>query len=477
MNDIYDRPISRRKFLGAMSCAALGTTGLFSTLLNLKMTGKAVAASLDQSTDPDDFKALVCIFQAGGNDSFNMLIPADTATYEQYRVTRGNLAHPLAGLGAALPLNVLGANGRAYAVHPAMPEVRDLFDQGALAFLANTGTLIEPTSVAQYKSGSVRLPRALFSHSDQIQQWQTSIPQGASPTGWAGRMADVLNARVSGGAVGMSISLSGNNIWQTGEQTTAYAISPAGSISLAGRDAAQGVNMLRFDTFTSMADIQYQNLFEQAYMNEVKSSVERDALFSAAFEGAQINTVFADPDLGADLQAVARTIKARAALGMKRQVFFVLYGGWDHHQELLDTQSEMLGVLSKSLGDFWAALGELGVRDKVVTFTSSDFGRTLRSNGRGTDHAWGGNHLVMGGPVIGQRIYGQYPDILRLGDGLDVGANGRMLPTTSVDEYMAELALWFGVQKSELATVLPNIGGFYDVGSSVNPIGMIRQSS
>jgi uncharacterized protein (DUF1501 family) len=465
--------LTRRKFLGAASCAALGTTGLFSTLLNLKMTSKAVAANLSANS-ADDFRALVCIFQAGGNDSFNMLIPTDTASYAQYTSVRGNLALPIAGAGAALALNAQNTAGRSYALHPAMPEVRDLFNTGKLAFISNVGTLIEPTTVAQYKSDSVLLPRALFSHSDQIMQWQTSLPQGGSPTGWAGRLADVLNAKINTGSIGMNISLNGNNMMQTGLATTSYAISPAGSISLIGKNSNAGKNALRFDQLTSMADLQYQHLFQQAYMNELRQSIDNDEAFSAAFSSASVNTVFANSGLATDLQAVARTIAARAQLGMKRQVYFVLYGGWDHHQELLETQSEMLAVLSAALKNFWDALVELGVQDNVTTFTSSDFGRTLRSNGRGTDHAWGGNHIIMGGSVLGQRIHGQYPDDLALGGKWDVGTNGRLLPTTSVDEYMAELALWLGVAKTDLATVFPNIGNFYDVGSSERPVGFMR---
>ncbi len=476
MNDIYDRPISRRKFLGVASCAALGTTGLFSTLLSLKMTSKAVAAQTLPATvnANEDFKALVCVFQAGGNDSFNMLIPTDAAAYAQYQTVRGNLALPKTGTDAVLGLNTLNTPGRTFAIHPAMTGVRDLFNQGNLAFVSNVGTLIEPTSVTDYKSESVQLPRALFSHSDQIMQWQTSLPQGGSPTGWSGRMADVLNARVNTGNVGMNISLNGNNILQTGLNTTAYAISPAGSISLIGKDANAGKNALRFDQFTSLADMTYQNLFEQAYMTEYKRSIDTDAVFSSAFETANITTVFSEYDLAGDLKAVARTIAARSKLGMKRQVFFVLYGGWDHHQELLDTQNEMLGVLSTSLKNFYDATVELGMQNNVTTFTCSDFGRTLRSNGRGTDHAWGGNHLVMGGAVNGQRIHGTYPDDLGLGGKWDVGNNGRLLPTTSVDQYLGELALWFGVQTSDLAVVFPNLGNFYQIGSSVLPVGFMK---
>jgi uncharacterized protein (DUF1501 family) len=403
-----------------------------------------------------------------------MLIPTTASEYSQYQTVRGNLALPLAGDGAVLPLNASNTGGRTFGLHPAMPEVQALFNTGKAAFLANVGTLIEPTTVAHYKAGSVRLPKALFSHNDQIMQWQTSLPQGGSPSGWAGRMADLLNAQVNSGPIGMNISLAGNNMLQTGGQTTTYSISPGGSISLVGKNAQGPVNLLRFDKFTSMADVHYQNLFAQAYLNELKQSVDKDELFSSAFGAATLQTTFAASDLADDLQAIARTIKIRQALGVKRQVFFVLYGGWDHHQELIETQAEMLGVLSKGLQNFWDALGELGVQEQVVTFTSSDFGRTLRSNGRGTDHAWGGNHLILGGPVLGQRIYGAYPEDLRLGGGLDVGANGRLAPTTAVDQYMAELALWFGVAKSDLSTVFPNITNFYDPTSPTLPIGFLR---
>lgn len=475
MNDIYDRPLSRRQFLGVASCAALGTTGLFSTLTDLKMTSNAVAASLNAQAvaADDDYKALVCIFQAGGNDSFNMLIPTAASEYSQYQAVRGNLALPISGPGAALPLNAANTGGRTFALHPAMPAVQQLFNSGKAAFLANVGTLIEPTTVQQYKAGTVRLPKALFSHSDQIMQWQTSVPQGGSPSGWAGRIADLLNAQVNSGLIGLNISLAGNNMLQTGGQTTTYTISPGGSISLVGKNAVGPVNLLRYDKFTSMADVQYQNLFAQAYLNELKQSVAKDELFSTAFSAATLQTVFAANDLADDLQAVARTIQIRQALGVKRQIFFVLYGGWDHHQELLETQEEMLGVLSQALQNFWEALGELGMQEKVVTFTSSDFGRTLRSNGRGTDHAWGGNHLVLGGPVLGQRIYGNYPEDLRLGGGLDVGGNGRLAPTTAVDQYMAELALWFGLARSDLSTVFPNIANFYNPTSTSLPIGFL----
>jgi len=487
MNDIYDRPINRRKFLTSMGCAALGTTGLFSTLLNLKMTSKVVAAGLGNSAapaaatptatpTPEDFKAIVCIFLAGGNDSYNMLIPTTPAEYATYTSVRSNLAHPITGTGAALPVNVLNTPGRTFAIHPIMSDAQGLFNSGALGFIANTGTLIEPTTVTQYQNGSVPLPKALFSHADQISQWQTLVPQGGVGTGWEGRMTDVLNARVSGlgGSVGMNISLNGNNIMQTGAQTTTYSIGPNGSISLIGRTAKSGINMLRFDQFTSMADVQYQNLFQQTYINDLTVSVDKDKAFANAFSGSQLTTQFRDKSLGADLKAVAQTIAARATLGMRRQIFFVLHGGFDNHQELLMTQSELLTSVSQSLKDFWDALGELKVQDKVVTFTASDFGRTLRSNGRGTDHAWGGNHIVMGGPVIGQQIYGTYPETLQLGGGLDVGNNGRLLPTTSVDLYTAEIALWFGVQPSELATVLPNISNFYTPGSGSPPLGFLK---
>ena len=463
--------ITRRQFLGQASCAAVGSQSLVSTLLSLKLSNNAAAESLN---DLDDYKALVCVFLAGGNDSYNMLVPTSASEYSLYAQARQQMALPLYGEGAILPINALETGGREFGVHPAMPEVQQLFNDGNLSFLSNVGTLVEPTTVEQYKQRAVQIPRQLFSHSDQIEQWQTSVPHTTSPTGWSGRIADVLQSTgVNNSQISMNISLGGNNIMQTGHDTSFYAITPNGSIRMVGKDDLAGRNFMRYKQISSLMDLQYNNLFQQAFVDEMRNSVESDEIFSAAYNQSLINTPFPMDQLGSNLAGVARTIQVQQALGMKRQIFFVRLGGWDHHKNLLESQNEMLPILSQSLKSFWDALGELGMQNNVTTFTASDFGRTLRSNGSGTDHGWAGNQLVMGGSVLPQRIFGQYPELL-LNDGLDVETNGRLLPTTSVDEFFADLALWFGVSPSDLSTIFPNINNFYTPGSSSMPIGMFQ---
>lgn len=481
------REVSRRRFIGEASCAAVGSTALFSTALNLQLNAKAAAAALQPG---DDYKAIVCLFLAGGNDSFNMLVPTDAENYAQYQTVRTNIALQKAGQGNTGPIRDLDfdADGRTFGVHPAMAEVQSLFNQGAMSFVANVGTLIEPLTVAQYKAESRRIPRALFSHNDQVSQWQTGYPQGNLRDGWAGRIADAINDFNVGGQVSMNISLNGNNTFQTGVGTTHYTITQNGSIALNGKTSGPNSNQFRrfssvgFDPAdaTTLAGQTYQNLFEQAYMSEFSNSIETDDVFSGAFQNAALATDFDQGSaLARRLEAVAKTIKSRSALGMRRQVFFVVAGGWDNHQELLANHAGLLGDVSRSMKSFWDAMGEpdVAARDDVVLFTASDFGRTLRSNGRGTDHAWGGNHMVMGGPVIGKKVFGTYPTAseFQLDAGLDVGRNGRMLPTTSVDEYAGEISRWFGVPDAALPIVLRNVRNFVPQGVN-RPIGFLADT-
>ena len=486
--------ISRRRFLKQASCAALGSTGVLSTLFNLRMANIASA----QTSIDNDYKALVCLFLAGGNDSYNMLVPTEASEYANYQAVRGSVALPTTGDDALLPINALDTNGRSFAIHPAMPELQALFNSGNVAFVSNVGTLVEPTTMAQFKSGSVSLPRALFSHNDQITQWQTVMPQIASPTGWTGRIADVLTDPAQPQSISMNISLAGNNIMQVGATTTHYSISSDGAVSLDGKHAnANSDRFFRYslvagadeDDVTSLIGQSYQNLFERTYLEQIKQTVEMDRLFADSYATAAgladysaFDPYLGDADVGDDelmqeLQSVAQMIAARDLLGAKRQVFMIVVGGWDHHDELLGTQHVLLGYLSRAMKAFWDTLGNMGMQDNVLTFTSSDFGRTLRTNGRGTDHAWGGNHMIMGGaPLNGQRVHGTYPEPsdYALAQGLDVGSNGRMLPTTSVDQYVAEMALWLGVDYGNLEAVLPNITNFYTPGSTDLPIGYIK---
>ena len=462
--------ISRRQFLGEASCASVGSASLFSTLLNMKMTN--AAASFDADSADDDYKALVCLFLAGGNDSFNMLVPSGSAEYSEYQSARSDLA---LAQGSLLSLNGTDDQGRAFGVHPSMPEVQQLYNNGDLAFVANVGTLVEPTSKAAYDAGSAKLPVGLFSHIDQIAHWQTSVPDKRTGLGWGGRTADLLKSLNSNQNISMNISLSGTNTFQAGTSVIDYAIEPRGngSIGIRGFDRPiETVDVLKKAAIESMLDLEYQNLFEQTYRNTTRTAINNHSQFSTAIAGVSpFATQFSTNQVSQSMQMIAKTIAARQTLGFKRQTFFVLFGGWDHHDEVLNSQMAMLAIVSKAMNEFNAAMKELGVHDKVTTFTASDFARTLTSNGRGSDHAWGGNHMVMGGAVKGNKIYGDYPS-LYADNPLDVG-RGSLIPTISCDEYFAELALWFGVNSADLDTVFPNIHRFYSYQPTTAPVGFL----
>lgn len=460
--------MKRRRFLGVAPCAAIGTVTSLNAMVNMK-----VASALAGMVNPprSDYKAMVCILLAGGNDSFNMLVPRNGSHYNEYRSTRSNLALTQ---GSLLPLNYMDSNGKQFGVHPSMPEVQQLFNDKKLAFLTNIGTLVEPTSVSQYKNKTVKLPVGLLSHADQIQQWQTSIPQTRSSKGWGGRMADIMHAGNDNQDISMNISLSGSNIYQVGNQITEYAIrsSAGGSVGINVYEEANVVDQALAGGVKSMLGQQYKDIFKSTFNSKIKQSQSQHEMFSTALsQSSTINTAFSQSQLSYDMQLVAQTIAARDLLGVKRQTFFITVGGWDHHDEVLDNQVAMLSVVSKALGEFQAAMEELNLTENVTTFTISDFGRTLTSNGNGTDHAWGGNVIVMGGDVNGGKLYGEYPS-LAIGGPDDVGG-AILLPKISTDEYFAELCQWYGVADSDLEYVLPNIGNFYNAGSSP-PIGFMN---
>jgi uncharacterized protein (DUF1501 family) len=461
--------LSRRRFLGQASCAAVSSIPILSTLLNLKLAQDVAAVTAPAA---GEYRALVCLFLSGGNDSFNMLVPRDAAGYAAYQSSRSNLAdiHPI-----GLPN---------FAVHGGMPEVANLFETGKAAFVANVGTLIEPvqnrTQVAQNLK---RLPLGLYSHSDQIEQWQTSVPHARSGIGWGGRMVDLIKDLNSNQIVPMQISLDGSNVWQAGNTVAEYAITPDGATGLAGYGAdwvqyADVQNAMSAAVDSQLAQ-QYTSLLAQTFNTRKKQALDAYQTFAAASAPALPNGVtFPATYVGSRLQMIAKAIQGRAALGAVRQTFFIQWGGWDHHDNVLDNQGIMLPQISAAIGAFYSALVALGIANKVTLFTASDFGRTLTSNSRGSDHAWGSNQLVVGGAVNGRRIFGQYPSLAINPDvgtevnPLDTG-RGRFIPTTSCDQFFAELALWLGVSQSNLPLVLPNIGNFYSTASSTPPVGFM----
>ena len=416
-----------------------------------------------------DYKALVCLFFGGGIDSFNVLVPRGPAEHAEYAAVRRDLALPQDLL---LPIAPATPDGREYGLHPNMPEIQALFGQNRVAMLANVGTLVEPMTLQQYNNGTARRPLGLFSHSDQSMHWQTSIPDRRTAVGWAGRMADVLGDVNNNPNISMNISLSGSNVFQSGNVSAHYTITQNGSRGLRGYNGQSLLDQVRTEAIDSMLAMNYQHLFEQTFATRMRGAIDAHLEFSAAIDALQpMQTLFSDTGLSQTFRMIAQTIAARETLGMTRQTFFVQVGGWDHHDEVLLNQEQMLPVVSVALGEFNSALVELGVDNDVTTFTASDFGRTLTSNGRGSDHAWGGNHIVMGGAVNGGDIYGSYPSLYE-GNSLDTG-RGRLIPTTSVDEYFAELALWFGVPRRDLELVLPNVSRFYDPASSSPPLGLL----
>ena len=466
---------SRRHFLGSACCAAVGATGILSTLSSLRLMAAAAnpangpQAPRTASALPADYKALVCLFHNGGKDANNLIIPTGS-DYAAYASARSNLALPRTDL---LPLTPRTADGRTWALHAAVPDLHSLFASGQAALLANVGTLVEPTSKSKYTAGTVKLPPQLFSHNDQQVQWQHSVPDKPSSTGWGGRIADLVNAFNANNEISMSISLAGKNTFQIGNTVSQYAINTGGATTLSGSTERGSANAARFAAQRDLFKQVQPGLLEAAF-----AGVSSDAIVSADL----LNTVLAaSPAIttpfptqanntnlttaAAQLRMVARLIAASPTLGLKRQVFFVQLGGWDTHAAQLvnatptsGTHADLLKQTSEAVKAFYNATVELGVANQVTLFSASDFGRTYRSNGDGSDHGWGNHQFIVGGAVRGTEIYGRMPTLTV--NGPDDTGQGRWIPTTSVDEYAATLATWFGVSASDLPTVLPNIGRF-----------------
>jgi len=443
--------LSRRKFIGS-ACAAVGATGLLSALAQLRMIG-AVAADATTSTD---YKALVCFFLYGGNDSNNVLIPYDNSDYASYASQRTALAIPQNTL---LPISPKTTDGRTWALHPSLPELQSLFGAGNLAIMANTGSLVQPITLAQYNSGNAALlPPQLFSHADQQVQWQSSIPDQPFQSGWGGRLADIVNAMNTNPKVSMSISVAGENSFQIGKTVSQFAVSPSGAVTLSNTTGGT-VNPVRFTAQQNILNQTDVNLFQAAFGGVTNSAIgASNTLTSILTAAPTLKTVFPNTSLGTQMQMISKMIATAPQLGLTRQIFFASLGGWDLHSGELPAHAALLQQISQALNAFYSATVELGVAKQVTTFTASDFSRTFNTNGDGSDHGWGSHHFVMGGAVKGTQIYGSVPTLV-IGGPNDTG-RGRWIPTTSVDQYAATLASWFGVSATNLPIVLPNIGRF-----------------
>lgn len=454
---------ARREFLKQVS--AFGVTGVAASwALELAAMGAAAAqaapdtglAGAGGKDYKNDYKALVCVFLYGGNDPYNTVVPYDESAYRKYFSARADIALGRDKLTAtALRPREALPDGQAFALAPRLAALKPLFDRGILAIQLNVGPLIVPTAKREYISGSVPLPPKLFSHNDQQSYWQALAPEGAV-SGWGGRLAD-LYAPDQGASTFAGVTAGGSALLLAGRHVSAYRVSPDGStpIELLQRDMYGSTACT--DLLRRLIAQPGQHLFQQQHAATVARSIRADTQLRAALAGAAVTGDFSSP-LAAQLKIVARMIAARQALGVKRQVFFVSQNGYDNHDGLNGTHPGLLGELGAALADFQEAIRQLGMEERVTTFTASEFGRTLTSNGDGSDHGWGAHHFVMGGAVRGGQFYGAHPDIAL--DGPGFVDHGRLLPTTSVEQFGATLGTWFGAQSAALDDVFPNLRHF-----------------
>jgi len=439
--------------------------------LTLGLAGIGALAAQRARAQGSEYRALVCLFMAGGNDSHNWVVPTATGEYVDYAAARTDLAWPA---GQLLPIGQGGqAAGRSFGMPQELAPLRTWYQAGQAAIVANVGPLVQPLTLAQYHAGT-GLPAKLFSHNDQQSTWQSLSPEGAS-SGWGGRMGDLLMA-ANDQPVFTAISATGNAVFLSGDSVTQYQVGPEGPISVSALDNnwTAGSTTVR-SVMQRRLNAQPGGTLQAEYARVLQRAVAANGLLKAALAGVGElplpttplpagggTTTLDQVGLARQLRVVAQIIQAAPALGLRRQVFMVQIGGFDSHSNQMRDQPGLMAQVASSADWFLSTLNNAGLLGNVTLFTASDFGRTLTNNGAGSDHGWGAHHFVAGGDTLGGRIHGQFP-IVALGTDTDVGS-GRLLPTTSVSQLAASLGGWMGLSGSELAAVLPGVGGFDGLG-------------
>jgi len=438
---------SRRDFLKRTCCTT--AAGFAAASFNRFGLVNALAQTAQ------DYKALVCIFLFGGNDSNNMIVPLSSSGYASYQQIRSVLALPQGSLLPITPPSI----GSPFGFHSRFTQLQPLFNQQHLAVLTNVGTLVRPTTRTQYQQRQIKLPKNLFSHDDQQAQMQTAALDGSGQTGWAGRTADKVQT-IFGGNFPIIISLAGTNIFCEGLVARSIQSSGDPTRVLSGFSSS-AENQSRLSALQSLLTFDTGVTLIQAASNTTSNALQDSkSLADALAASPALATVFPNSGLANQLKQVARIIAVRSALGLQRQIFFVSIGGFDTHSDQINGQDNLLNQLNGAMSAFYQATVEIGAAPQVTTFTLSDFSRTFQPDSTsGTDHAWGGHHLIMGGAVRGGDFYGTLPT-LALGGPDDSGNQGRWIPTTSLDQYAGTLANWFGVPAADLPSIFPNLPNF-----------------